>query len=109
MKWVVLGIVLGGCELVFPLDPETCPVTAAPMCEVSDPDEDDDALRDDCDLCPQLPGAATIDTDEDGIGDQCDPRPTTKASCLSRRFFGFERADGWLDTTGWSFDGNAFS
>lgn len=101
--------VLGGCQLVFPLGPEAdCPLAITPSCGVTDPDEDGDDLRDDCDPCPQLE-ASTVDSDLDGIGDLCDPQPTTKARCLSRRFFGFDRADGWLDPTGWSFDGDAFN
>lgn len=108
MTCVILSV-LGGCQVVFPLGPEAaCPVAATPSCGVTDPDEDGDDLRDDCDPCPQL-GASTLDTDLDGIGDLCDPQPTMKARCLSRRFFGFDREDGWLDPTGWSFDGDAFN
>jgi len=108
VKLAVICLCLTGCELVFPLDePQVCPLPAMPACGSADPDEDEDAVRDDCDPCPQVFGS-DADRDGDGIGDLCDPEPDTFARCQSRRFFGMNGAVGWDDTTSWSFDKSAF-
>lgn len=108
MRGIAWILVCAGCDTVFGLSrpvPPACPPPPAKACSTSDPDEDQDGVRDACDLCPALPSTSTPDTDRDGVGDPCDPQPTTPAACRSRFFYGLATGDGLIASPGWVFDG----
>jgi len=114
-RLAILGVVVAaGCDQAFGLVrvdapvPPACPPPPPQACGVGAPNEDADATADACDLCPQFAGgSANLDSDVDGVGDACDPAPQTPSACRSRFFYGLETSDGWIDPSGWTFDGEA--
>ena len=53
-------------------DPED-PSTWQRLGDLADPDDDNDGVSDDADLCPFVADPAQADADADGLGDTCDP------------------------------------
>jgi hypothetical protein len=65
----------------------------------SNHDEDNDGIRDACDVCPYIADPAQADMDGDRVGDACDPEPTVGRQQIVL-FDGFETI-----ATPWSISG----
>lgn len=74
-------LLLGGCQVVFPVDDSA---TVCPELR-DDVDEDGDGVVDADDNCPGIASPDQTDSDGDGVGDVCDPRAGRDTLC----FFGF--------------------
>ncbi len=120
--WILAGLMLGGCDVVFRLDrigvsdspPDAFdPSDALDGGDASQPtncgadahDEDGDRVPDACDVCPGIADDQT-DSDLDGVGDVCDP--SSLSSHEIALFLSFAGNDIWNTVSGnWPRDGES--
>ncbi len=95
---LLTGLGLGGCNLVFGLEPPEAArdgavavdaVAAGDAAGCGTHDEDGDGVADGCDNCPHVRNAEQLDQLDgdgggDGVGDACDPQPTQPGDRLLR-------------------------
>ena len=105
MRGVALVVMLGGCQLVFPLEGGVTDAAVDLCPDAIDHDEDQDDLDDACDACPGVHDPTNADRDGDGVGDACDPAPDV--NCEARVLFdGFGMPPGMLVSETWQHDGD---
>lgn len=109
MRWVLLALGLGGCQLVYPLtggDPVDGPPGDGDGDAATLLDEDGDGIPDKQDNCPSQSNANQLTNDGDLVGDICDPDPASglEAIILTEHFTS-EEGNASPSGSGWAFDG----
>lgn len=93
-----LGLLLGGCDVLFQLEHVDRPVAPDAAIACNAPDEDEDGICDDNDVCAGIrdPDQGD-DTDHDHVGNACDPNQTV----VQRRLHFYGLTDPGTDAATW--------
>jgi hypothetical protein len=108
---LAVALAAGGCNQLLGLDPTSlaggddepaadASIDASPCVPTTTADEDDDAVTDDCDLCPHVPDDGRSDGDGDGVGDACDPANGRDDAILLFDSFASDEGGTWTPVRG---------